>query len=288
METRLEQGTEEWLRFRKGKLTASKAGVILGLSPYMTPFELFEEELGLREPKTVSSHMQAGLDIEGEARDWFYNKTGIEVIPDVAVYPKEPIFIASLDGISKCKSTILEIKNNNKEFHEIAKRGKIVPFHFAQVQHQMYVTDLDECNYLSYRKGDEILLSVGRDELFITDMIQKELDFKKCLDDLIPPALIERDYEDMSHDLELSEWGRLYFHYDAMKKDYESKAEYMKEQIKNRIGIKNVKAEGFKMTKYSTKGRVDWELLKEKHCPEIDENQYRKSSTVSFRISKEV
>lgn len=287
METHLKQGTEDWLQFRKGKLTASKAGIVLGLSPYMTPFELFEEELGLREPKPVSQHMQDGLDIEQDAREWFYKQTGIEVIPHVAIYPNNTLFIASLDGISNCKTVILEIKKNNKEYHEIARTGKIVSFHFAQLQHQLFVTGLDSCNYLSYRHGDELLLSIKRDDAFIEDMVKKELDFKKCLDDLVPPALIDRDYEDMSNDLELSEWGRMYFHYAAMAKDYETKAEYMKEQIKNRVGLKNVKAEGFKMTKYSTKGRIDWELLKQNHCPDVDENKYRKTSSVNFKISKE-
>lgn len=288
MEAYLKQGTEEWLRFRKGKLTASKAGIILGLSPYMTPFELFEEELGIREPNSISPHMKEGLNIEDEAREWFYKQTGINVIPHVAIYPKNTFFIASLDGISNCKTVILEIKKNNKEYHEMVRRGKIVPFHFAQLQHQLFVTDLDSCNYLSYRAGDELLLSIKRDDTFIADMIKKELDFKKCLDDLIPPDLIDRDYEDMSNDIELSELGRMYFHYAAMAKDYERKADYMKEKIKNTVGLKNVKAEGFKITKYSTKGRVDWELLKKDNCPHVDENKYRKLTGVSFKISKDV
>lgn len=39
------QGSEEWLESRKGKVTGSRVGALLGLSPYQSPDELLEEML---------------------------------------------------------------------------------------------------------------------------------------------------------------------------------------------------------------------------------------------------
>lgn len=283
----MQQQSEEWLAFRKGKLTASKAPIILGLSPYASPFQLWEEELGLREPQKSTPHMAAGLAIEDEARGWFYIKTGIGVAPKVVSHPDNPLFIASLDGISRDNQVILEIKKNNKEFHEMARSGIVHSSHNAQMQHQIYVCSLSECYYLSYRKDDEILLRVNRDNDFIKDMIEKELAFKAMVDDLISPPLTEKDYEDLSHDTQLEDMFKMHDHYAHTVKKFQEKADHMKNLIKTRAGERNVRTAQFKMSKYTVKGRVDWETFREQECPFADVDKYRKTETVSFRITRE-
>jgi putative phage-type endonuclease len=279
------QQTNEWLDFRRGKLSASKAPVILGASPYATPYQLFEEELGLRETQKSTPYMQKGLDCEAEARDWFLMETGIHVSPSVEVHPDNPLFIASLDGISEKRDTIVEIKNNNKNFHDMAHSGKIPDFHFIQLQHQMYVTGMKESHYLSWRKDDPLFLRIARDDDFIADMIAKELEFKKCIDDLVPPPLTDRDYCDLSHDLVLSEVYRQYELNKRLQKEYEAKAESFKTQMLTIAGDRNVKGSGFMMTRYMTKGRVDYDKLITNHCPNVDVDIYRKDPTISYRIT---
>lgn len=281
----MQQQSDEWLAFRKGKLTASKAPIIMGLSPYCTPYQLWEEELGLRATQKSTPHMQAGLDIEGEAREWFFQKTGIAVTPKVA--QSHPFIIASLDGMSEDNKTILEIKKNNKEFHELTRSGTVHASHNAQMQHQMYVTGLEECYYLSYRKDDEILLKIKRDNAFINDMIEKELAFKTMVDDLISPPLTERDYEDLSHDTQLEDMFKMHDHYAHTVKKFQEKADHMKNLIKSRAGERNVRTAQFKMSKYTVKGRIDWETFREQECPFANVDKYRKAQTVSFRITRE-
>ena len=282
---KLDQSTPEWHAWRKGKLSASKAGIILGLSPYQTPRELWEEEIGLRDPQPSSLHMQAGLDIEDEAREWFWNKMRLEMKPACFEYSDNPLFIASLDGISGSRTTILEIKKNGKEFHELARSGKVLPLYNAQMQHQMYVTGLDECYYLSYRKGDEILLNVGRDELFITEMIEKELAFKRLVDDLISPELIERDYEDMSYNTELQNLAYRYTLKNDLIKQAEKERCELKNQIKEIVGDKKVKCAAFKINRYKIDGRVDYERIMNDHCPSVSLESYRKEPSYAYRIS---
>lgn len=280
------QSTEAWLNWRKGKLSASKAAIILGLSPYSTPFELFEEELGLREPKKTSAHMQRGLDVEDEARSWLYNQFGVKFVPTCWEHVN-PLYISSLDGMSADQKHIVEIKNNNKEFHEIARGGDIVPMHMAQCQHHLFVTELDKCFYLSWRKDDPILVIVKRDDDFIADMVQKELEFKQMLENLTPPPLTDRDYADLGSDRHLFDLAWSYNHYSNLMKDNEKARGAVKEELIQLAGNRNAKGNGFKLTKYPSRTIIDYDKLIADHCPNIDLKAYTKPTTYAYRITME-
>lgn len=281
------QGSTEWLAWRKGKLSASKAPIILGISEYMTPFELFEEELGLREPKKSSAHMQRGLDVEDEARDWLYKQTGVEFKP-VCWEHVNPLYISSLDGMSADQKHIVEIKNNNKEFHEMAKRGNIIDMHYAQCQHHLFVTGLDECFYLSWRKDDPILITVKRNQDFINEMIAKEIEFKRMCDDLTPPPpLTDNDYVDMSDNTYLYALSCDYEMKNSLMKTLEKTCKELKEEIKTIAGDRNIKGPGFKLTKYASRTIIDYDKLIADHCPNVDLKQYAKPTTYAYRITME-
>lgn len=280
------QSTPEWHLWRKGKLSASKSSVILGLSIYQTPFELFEEELGLREPKPSSPHMQRGLDVEDESRDWLYIATGIKFTPACWEHVN-PLYISSLDGISEDEKNIVEIKNNNKEYHEMARSGNIVPMHLCQMQHHMFITGLDECLYLSWRKDDPILVTVKRDSVFIVDMIVKEMEFKRMCDDLVPPPLTDRDYVDMSGDFELGCLAAEYRVKNIMYKAHEKDLDEIKTKIKEITGNRNAKCNGMKITKYPTRAIIDYDKLIADHCLEFDLKKYTKPTTYAYRITME-
>ena len=70
----LEQGSAEWLTLRKSKICASEAAIILGISPWKTPFQLWEEKTGRKESGFSSIAMQYGTDMEPKIREWFENK----------------------------------------------------------------------------------------------------------------------------------------------------------------------------------------------------------------------
>ena len=279
------QGTDEWLNFRRGKISASKVPIILSLSPYQTALGLYEEETGLRERQACSPHMQKGLDIEDEVRDYFFRSRGIKMSPAVVQHPNNNIFIASLDGLSECGNYILEIKNNNETYHLMAKESKLPEHYYSQVQMQLYVTNLKFAYYLSHRQGDYALVLVDRDESFIIDMVVKLLDFKRRLDDFDPPPMTDRDYEDMSSDAELSTLAWQYKEQCRISKESEANASQIKRQMQEKIGDKSARGANWKITKVKRKGNIDYETIIHEKIPEIDLESYRKSETVSFRIS---
>lgn len=287
----IEQGSDEWLQLRKGKITASKIAVIMGLSPYQTPKMLWEEELGFRNPQKATSYMQRGLDIEDEAREFFKKQSGIEVAPVVLFHPENPKFMASLDGICWASGTLLEIKNNNLSYHDMAKRGFIVQFHQCQMQWQMYCCgpEMWEGNYLSYRSpGDAVIVPLKRSDAVIAEQVKAALEFLRMIEDLEEPPLMEADYEDVSKNSSLQQAVNEYREYNALVKHYTQLSESAKKRIITESKDRNVRGLDWKMTKYEQKGRVNYEeLLKDLDVKDDDLNAYRKESKTSYRITLE-
>src|ERR1700685_3274228 len=96
----LRQNTPEWSVYRKGKIGASLAPVIMNVSPWQTPYQLWEEMLEIRPPKAQNAAMRRGLDLEQKARNLFEIETGISVSD--AVYENGAVdwLFASFDGLS--------------------------------------------------------------------------------------------------------------------------------------------------------------------------------------------
>src|SRR6202158_1272887 len=103
----LEQGSREWLDFRKTKITATDAAVIIRASHWKTPVQLYHEKLSNDPPAPPNERMQRGSDSQPNARALFNLTTALDMQPAVIV---KDWLMASLDGLSLCKLYILEIK----------------------------------------------------------------------------------------------------------------------------------------------------------------------------------
>lgn len=183
----MKQGTEEWLHMRKFKVGASDAPIILGLSPWTSVTELWEQKLGLRSPKTKSVYMQRGIDLEQTARDYFYLMIGIQVVPKTIFHHSHSWMMASLDGLSFNKKTLVEIKCPGKKDHETALAGQVPEKYYPQLQHQLEVCQLDKMFYLSFDGKEGTILEVFRNETYIQKMVALEQNFWSCLQNFVPP-----------------------------------------------------------------------------------------------------
>jgi len=155
----------------------------------------------------------------------------------------------------------------------------------AQLQHQLYVTGLRACSYISHRQNDIAVVLVGRDEEYIIDMVAKELDFKRRLEEFDPPPLTERDYEDLSHDTQLAKLIEIYEEDTLRIKQIQQRVDILKKDIKEIIGDKNAKGNGWKMTKYKVTGRVDYDTMIEQLLPDANLEQFRKPDSFGYRIT---
>lgn len=173
----MQQGTDEWLQYRKSKICASDAAVIMGLSPWRTREQLLQEKLGLIQPQPINSAMKRGMLLEPKARSLAEEMLGTLFLQEVIQSHEYPWMCASYDGICIDNKLILEIKCTNKKNHDLSKEGKIPDYYIPQVQHQMAVCCVDCCHYFSFDGNSGVVVAVDRDDEFIKRMIEMEYEF---------------------------------------------------------------------------------------------------------------
>ena len=158
----MQQGSEEWLRARLGKVTASRVrdimattksgGFTAGRKNYLA--ELVTERLtGEPAPKFVSAAMANGTECEPEARAAYAFQTDVDV--DEAGFIEHPTIDmagCSPDGLVG-QYGLVEIKCPSTATHiETLLTGKIDPAYIDQMQFQMACTGRQWCDFVSYDK----------------------------------------------------------------------------------------------------------------------------------------
>ena len=95
----MKQDTAEWHEFRHKHIGASDCPVILGISPWKTRYQLWEEKTAATPPLPYSNPaMEKGKALEPKARAMYELKTDRNMTPKVIEYGRIPYLSASLDG----------------------------------------------------------------------------------------------------------------------------------------------------------------------------------------------
>jgi putative phage-type endonuclease len=275
----VEQGSQEWHILRKTKITATDAVVIMHESHWTTPLQLYNEKLSGEPPRAPNERMQRGTDLEPVARQSFIEHTGIEVVPMVVV---KDWAMASLDGMSLCGKHIVEIKCPGAKDHATALQGKVPDHYRAQLQHQMYVTGLQEAYYYSFDGQMGTFFTVKRDDQYIEKMIEEEKKFYQNLMLFIPPESCETEYVER----EDSEWEELATRWrlvTASAKELALEEEEIRKKLVSLSGECNVKGAGISLCQINRKGNVDYSKIPE--IKNIDLDKYRKPTTSAWRIT---
>jgi len=278
-----QQNTDEWLEMRKHHIGASDAAVIMEVSPWSTPYQLWEEKVGIRKPRVLNAAMARGNKLEDAAREAFIKMTGIVVFDEVVFRRGHSWMMASLDGIDIERKNIVEIKCPGPDDHDLAVNGFVPPKYYPQLQHQMAVTGLDQCHYFSFDGREGVIVMVNRNDSYIEKLVQKEYEFYECMLNLEPPKLTERDYEERHDDL----WNITAADWIACQNELEklkAREEELRETLVGLSGNANSRGSGIKVSRIVRKGSVDYKSIPE--LEGIDLNQYRKPTTECWRISQ--
>jgi len=274
----LEQNTPQWLEFRKNKIGASEAPIVMKKSPYRTPFQLWEEKLSLADPQKQNWAMQKGHENEPRARAALEEIIGMPLRPQISLSGQRSWMMASLDALSECRSIAAEIKHVGEETHEIARQGKVPDQYIHQCQHILECEGLDRMIYFSCHKEERIIVWVGRDEKIIKEMLEEEEKFYECVQNFKPPEMIDRDYVKRD-DLDLiMKMGRI----KELKPLLDEYEKLRKDVIKICDG-RNTETPIGKVSKYLTKGRIDYGSIPE--LEGINLEQYRKEASECWRIN---
>lgn len=153
------QGTEQWLKVREGKLTASHATAIAnngkGLVTYVEDMvlKMIEKANGKERELVSNKHTERGHIEEPFARKAFEFETGLKV-SEVGFIEHTPYSGCSPDGLIYSANQGLEIKarNNTKHF-SILRTGKPSSATLWQIQMNMLVTGFHSWWFVAYNEN---------------------------------------------------------------------------------------------------------------------------------------
>lgn len=275
-EIKLEQGTPEWLQWRKSKIGGSDAPAIMQISPWKSRIDLWKEKLGAKENNFSNSDTERGKILEPVARKYISGFMEIDFEPIVAEHSSLEWMGASLDGISKDRKVAIEIKCPRNVQRQ-------VPVHYyPQLQHQMEVCELECIWFFSY-VNDSVnqILFVGRDDEYIKKLTKAEKEFHDWVENFCfpPQPYNERNDEQWLH--LVSKWKEANSHL----KSCQDQEEDLRNRLIQLSGGSNSMGAGIKLSKEVRKGPIDY-----KSIPELDKvnlDKYRKNPIECWKIIKE-
>lgn len=275
----IQQNTPEWIELRQSKIGASDAPIIMGVSPWKKPNELWEEKLGFKKSSFNSDAMQRGHQLEPVARAMCEKYFECALYPVIGIHDENDWAMASFDAYNE-NGLIVEIKCPGKVDHQTALDGKIPDKYYPQLQHQMYVANCIDMYYCSFDGVNCVYVHVKRNDQYIDQMIQKELEFYQCMIQRIPPVYIAQIEEPIWADymtqlMQAKDQIKLL---DGLQKDLMSKLTQL-------AGESEAQGMGFKLSKIERRGNIDYEAIVKEHNIDVNFDNYRKKSTFYYQAS---
>jgi len=270
-------------QLRKDFIGSSDAPVIMKTSPWTTPRQLWQQKLGFLPQKNMNDAMYRGKILENEAREKISEILNTKFSPARLFSEKYHFMMANLDGLSECKKMSLEIKCPNAKDHEQAANGKIPNKYYAQLQHQLIVSEHDTMYYLSYSEESMHLILCEADEEYQKNLIAEEKKFYKMLTEFIEPELCENDFEKRTDEeflQALMKYKQHYCLYNEVKKEFEEAKEELLKLVSS-----NCVADGTKIKKIIRKGVINFSKMPDELKKLAEE--YRSEPSEYWKISLE-
>ncbi len=188
----MEQGSQEWLEWRKQGIGASDVCVLFGEHPKLTRRELWLIKTGQKPEEQIPAFVrERGAETEKYIRADYSLFTGKNFEPRLATHDKYPFILASLDGVDEKSGEIIEIKYVRKEKFEL---GKIPYHHLLQTQQQMMAAGADRITYLFSMDGREYKrLEIEADKQIQADILNRCINFWYHVKERLDPGMEPKD-----------------------------------------------------------------------------------------------
>lgn len=147
----LEQGTQEWLDWRKHGVTATEVASAVTKHNFD---DIVNDKLGLtppwNPPHAVKMAMDVGTILEPYARNYASKTLGMAFEPVCVESVELPFMRVSLDGLVEVDGRWhgLEVKCGKSYSTKFAQSGKPCDYVMTQIQYQMLVCGLSEMNLI--------------------------------------------------------------------------------------------------------------------------------------------
>ena len=300
MENIIHQRTDEWQDQRKLRITGSRLGAVLGLSPWQKPKDVLREMVrqyhGAESEFVGGPHIDHGVTHERQASLCFMRKSGLDV-EECGFFPYGDFMGASPDGLTS-DGGILELKvpyslRKGGEFKTLADQ----PQYVAQVQLEMIATGRKHGYFAQYIApyGDPLapdyvpeqmkIEHVELDPLFLENNLEKINDFYRLL-------LSELDNKEHLEPLRAKiDTDRAYFilseidrHRAIQKESAEAEKVLLAELVEMADG-KNAEVHGRKLTLVKRQGSISYAKAIKELLPDADLEKWRGKETESWRLT---
>ena len=279
---KLVQGSAEWHEHRRKYRNASETPAVLGVSPWQTPYQLWQHKLGLVESE-VNAAMLHGTQLEPAARAAYEARTGLVMQPLVLV---DGEYSASLDGLTLGGDRILEVKCPYKgrasALWQAVEAGELPEHYHWQVQHQLMVTQAEVADVFVFDGSDGILFPVAPDPSRWPQIHTAWDEFAGYVRDVRAPPLTDRD----TRLREDAEWMEAALAYLEAKRAADAVGKSLDEAKARLTGLASHAKEeggGVSVTRFWKRGNIDY-----KRVPELagmDLEQYRSASREDTRVT---
>jgi len=175
IEVKVEQGSQEWLKMRLGKITGTRLKEVFKSDNLSLVDELTAEIISeVVEENFVNAAMQRGKDLEPIVRDLYTQVTGIEIEEVGFCLSEENDFLAlSPDGFTKDRKGAIEIKCPSTKIHVKYIRQDQLPNEYKYQVYNYFLVNQD-LEYLDFVSFDDrfktkpmYLKRITRDEIQI-------------------------------------------------------------------------------------------------------------------------
>jgi len=279
---KLVQGSTESHQHRRAHRNASETPIVLGVSPWQRPYQLWQHKLGLVEPD-VTPAMLRGTQLEPAARAAYEAHTGLVMQPLVIL---EGEYSASLDGMTLGSERIVEIKcpvkGRDSTLWKAVEAGRL-PEHYAwQVQHQLMVTKAAVADVFVFDGGEGVVFRVAPDPSTWPQIHAAWDAFMRSVTNKSAPPLTDRDTR-LRDD---PEWLRAAAAYLELRTEHEvlsTRLDEAKSQLVELTSHAREHGGGVTVARFLKKGSVDYKRVPE--LTGVDVEQYRGAGREEVRVT---
>lgn len=192
------------------RIGGSDIATIMGLNPYRTARDLYDEIMGTKPPFEGNEHTQAGEVMESAIADLYALRTGKTVRKSnlTHAHPDHPFLTAHIDRWTVGEKRIVEIKNVGR--HGARQWGEpgtdeAPVWYLMQAHHYMLVLDYPAADIVAYFGGGDLAIyPVERNADIDRAIIEAGAKFWSCVETQTPPEI------DLNHPAAIDTLKRIY------------------------------------------------------------------------------
>lgn len=284
----MEQRSEEWFNARKGRVTGSVSGAILGLAPYMTRNDVMRAMV--RSYHGSESEFTGNIATEYGQRNELTAIQELSMYYDIAVeecgfFPKDEWLGASPDGLVG-EDAIIEVKcpygkRDSKDFKPLSEQ----PHYYAQIQIELLCTGRSLCYFFQWSPVGQSLEEVRTDKAWLDENLPLLRSFydEYILEINNPDHLapLRKELYGPKASALLEEYDDLT---DAIERATERRKEVLAELVKaakERDAIIN----GRKLTLVKKEGAISYAKAIKELAPDADLEKWRGKASEFWRLS---